>query len=84
MLQLAHIPLLHRFAKIARSDRGEGMRNSLQLRHFERDDVSNHQPHDCLLNRIFRRRSEKTPKLRVTGLCAGNLPMTGESPAQSQ
>ena len=31
--------------------------------------VSNHQPHDCLLNRLFRRKSKKTSKLRVTGLC---------------
>ena len=30
------------------------------------DGVSNHQPHDCLLNRSFRRRSKKTAKLRVT------------------
>ena len=35
---------------------------SLQWRHNERDGVSNHQPHDCLLNRLFRRRSKKTPK----------------------
>ena len=26
-------------------------------------------PHHCLLNRLFRRRSKKTSKLRVTGLC---------------
>ena len=38
--------------------------------------------YDCLLNRSFRRRSKKTSKLRVTGLCAGNSPMTGEFPAQ--
>ena len=44
--------------------------------------ISNHQPHDCLLNRLFRRRSKKTPKLRLTGLCAGNSPGTGEFPAQ--
>ena len=44
----------------------------LQWRHNERDRVSDHQPHDCLLNRLFRRRSTKTSKLRVTGLCAGN------------
>ena len=50
--------------------------------HNGRDSVSNHQPHDCLLNRLFRRRSKKTSKLRVTGLCAGNSPETGESPAQ--
>ena len=36
----------------------------------------------CLLNRLFRRRSKKTSKLRVTGLCAGNLPVTSEFPAQ--
>ena len=40
---------------------------SLQWRHNERDGVSKHQPHDCLLNRIFKRRSKKTSKLRVTG-----------------
>ena len=31
---------------------------------------------------LFRRRSRKTSKLRVTGLCAGNSPGTGEFPAQ--
>ena len=41
-----------------------------------------YQPHHCLLNRPFRRRSKKTLKLRVTGLCAGNSPVTGEFPAQ--
>ena len=45
---------------------------SLQWRHNERNGVSNHQPHDCLPNGLFRRRSRKTSKLRVTGLCAGN------------
>ena len=55
---------------------------SLRWRHNGHDGVSNHQPHDCLLNRLFRRRSEKTSKLRVTGLCAGNSPGTGEFPAQ--
>ena len=55
---------------------------ALQWRHNGRDGVSNHQPHDCLLNRLFRRRSNKTPKLRVTGLCAGKSPVTGEFPAQ--
>ena len=44
--------------------------------------VSNHQHHDCLLNRLFRRRTKETSKLRVTGLCAGNSPVTGEFPAQ--
>ena len=44
--------------------------------------ASNHQSHDCLLYRLFRRRSKKTSKLCVTGLCAGNSPGTGEFPAQ--
>ena len=41
----------------------------LHWRHNGRDSVSNHPPHHCLLNRLFRRRSKKTSKLRVTGLC---------------
>ena len=53
-----------------------------QWRHNERDGVSNHQRRDCLLNRLFSRRWQKTSKLRVTGLCAGNSPVTGEFPAQ--
>ena len=44
------------------------------------DGVSDHQPHNCLLNLLFRRRSKKTSKLCVTGLCAGNSPGTGEFP----
>ena len=47
---------------------------SLQWRHNDHDGVSNHQPHGCLPNRLFRCRSKKTSKLRVTGLCAGNSP----------
>ena len=42
----------------------------------------NPKPHDCLLNRLFRRRSKEISKLRVTGLCAGNSPVTDEFPAQ--
>ena len=66
------------------SNRQLSMRIRLTLlwRHNGRDSVSNHQPHDCLLNRLFRRRSKKTSKLRVTGLCVGNSPGTGEFPAQ--
>ena len=55
---------------------------SLQWSHNGRDSVSNHQPHECLLNRLFRRKSKKTSKLRDTGLCAGNSPGTGEFPTQ--
>ena len=43
---------------------------SLQWRHNWCDGASNHQPHDCLLNRLFKRRPKKASKLRVTGLCA--------------
>ena len=55
---------------------------ALQWRHNVRDGVFDHQPHDCLLSRLFRRRSKKTSKLCVTGLCAGNSPVTGEFPTQ--
>ena len=53
---------------------------TLRWRHNDHDSVSNHQPHGCLLNRLFRRRSKKTPKLRVTGLCVGNSPGPVNSP----
>ena len=52
----------------------------LPWRHNDHDGVSNHQPHGCLLNRLFRRRSKKTSKLRVTGLCVGNSPGPVNSP----
>ena len=56
---------------------------TLQWRHNGGDGrVSNHQPHHCLLNRLFGRRSKKASELRVTGLCAGNSQVTGEFPAQ--
>ena len=54
----------------------------LRWRHNDHAGVSNHQPPGCLLNRLFRRKSKKTSKLRVTGLCAGNSPGTGEFSAQ--
>ena len=57
-------------------------RSALRWRHNDHAGVSNHQPHGCLLNRLFRRKSKKISKLRVTGLCAGNSPGTGEFPAQ--
>ena len=53
---------------------------ALQWRHSERNGVSTHQPYHCLLNSLFSRRSEKTSKLCVTGLCVGNSPVTGEFP----
>ena len=51
-------------------------------RHNGRDGISNHQPHHCLPNRLFRCRSKETSKLCVTALCAGNSPGTDEFPAQ--
>ena len=54
----------------------------LQWRHNGHDDVSNHQPHDCLLSSLFERRSKNRSKLRVTVLCEGNSPVTSEFPAQ--
>ena len=57
-------------------------RKTLRWRHNVCDGVSNHQPHGCLLNSLFWRRSKKTSKFRVTGLCLGNSPWVGEFPAQ--
>ena len=51
---------------------------ALQWRDNEQDGVLNHQPHNCLLNRLIRRQSKKTSKLRVTGLCV----VTGEFQSQ--
>ena len=42
--------------------------HTICTRHNGLDGVSNHQPYDYLLSRLFRRRSKKTSKLRVTGL----------------
>ena len=61
---------------------GSNTYSALQWRHNGRDSVSNHQPLVSLLSRLFRRRTKKTSRLRVTGLCAGNSPTTGEFPAQ--
>ena len=57
-------------------------KDTLQWHPNGRDGASNHQRLDCLLNRLFRRRSKGTPKLRVTGLCVGNAPVTSVIPAQ--
>ena len=46
---------------------------TLQWSHNGCDSVSNHQHHDCWLNRLFRRKSKKTSKLRVTGLCVRGI-----------
>ena len=46
------------------------------------DGVSNHHSHHSLHKRSFRYRSKEASKLHVTGLCAGNSPVTGKFPAQ--
>ena len=53
---------------------------SLLWRHNGRYGISNPQPRDCLLSRLFRHRSKKTSKPRVTGLSAGNSPVTKVNP----
>ena len=53
----------------------------LQWCHNECDGLSNHWNLDGLLNRLSRCRSKKTSKLCVTGLCEGNIPVTGEFPS---
>ena len=50
--------------------------------HNECQSVSNHRRLYCLINRLFWRRSNKTSKLWVTGLCEGNPPVTGGFPSQ--
>ena len=55
---------------------------ALLWRHNEHEGVSNHQPHDGLFNRLFKAHIKWISKLRVTGLCAENSPITGEFPAQ--
>ena len=54
---------------------------SLQWRRNECDGDLNHQRLDCLLNRLFRRRSKKI-WFRITGLCEGNSPVTGDFPTK--
>ena len=39
-----------------------------------------HQPDGYLLNRLFRRKSKKTSKLRVTGLCVGPVKSPHKGP----
>ena len=54
----------------------------LQWRHNGCDGVSNHQPRYFLFKRLFKAQIKETSKIRVTGLCVGKSPGTGEFPAQ--
>ena len=56
--------------------------DSLQWRHNEHDGFSNHRHLGGSIKRLFRWRSKKTSKLRVTGLCEGKSSVTGELPLQ--
>ena len=74
--------VLYVFQSVKNNARVALISQPLQWRHNGHDDVSNHQPQHYLLNRLVGRGSKKTSKLRVTGLCAGNWPVTGEFLAQ--
>ena len=62
--------------------RPSGVKESPLWHHNRCDGVSNQGRLDCLLNRLFGRRSKKTSKLCVTVLCEGNPPVTGGFPSQ--
>ena len=54
----------------------------LQWHHNEHDSISDNRHLDCLLSRLFRRRSNKTSKLQFTGLFGWNPSWTGRFPSQ--
>ena len=64
------------FKLVSSNLRESGYDDTAEWRQNERDGVSNYRRLDCLLNCSFRRRSKNTPKLRVTGPCEGNSPVT--------
>ena len=53
------------------------------IRHDDRYGASNHRHSDHLLNRLFRRRSKKTSKLRVIGPATGRFPSQMASSAEN-
>ena len=63
-------------------DMQEFSKLTLQWRNNECNVVSNYQRLDCLLNRLFMRKSKKTSNPRVTGIYEGTSPVTGKIPAQ--
>ena len=65
---LVSIPVITLVPVVVTSSRNY---NSLQWRHNGHDSFSNHQPPNCLLNRLFMHRSKKTSKFRVTGFVWG-------------
>ena len=81
LFQIGTIRRITRY-KLVQSCRISTARATIRWRHNEHNSDSNHQCLDCVLNRLFRRRSKKTSKLRVTGLCEGNSLAAIEFPAQ--
>ena len=81
-MTLIYDPMWFHQATIGNGDIFASVGITLLWRRNGHGGVANHQPHHCLLNRLFGCRSKKTLKLRVTGRCAGNSPGTGEFPAQ--
>ena len=59
-------------------------RKPLQWRHNGPDGVSNHQRLDCLLNRLFRRKSIKTSLLRLLAFVRGIYRLPVNSPHKGQ
>ena len=55
---------------------------ALQWLYNERDGISNDRRLDSLLNCLLRHRLKKTSKLRITGLCEENPPVTSVFPSQ--
>ena len=55
---------------------------SLHWRHNDHGGVSNHQPHGCLLNSLFRHRSKENTKAPCHWPLCGEFTGNGEFPAQ--
>ena len=77
---LAFVRGIHRWQRASNAEnvsiwwRHLGPNYALQWPHHELNDVSSHRRQDCLLKRLLRRSSKKTPKLRIT---RHSPPMTG-------
>ena len=76
---------VHQFVEIYRNGkviRVTTLVITLLCHHNGGNGISNHQPHNSLLNRFFGHRSMKTSKLHVTGLSARNSLVTGKFSTQ--
>ena len=79
---LLSIILLRRLLRWRHTNCPTKSSESWKWRHNERDAVSNHQPNDCLLNRVLKAQIREPSKFRASGLWEGNSPVTGEFPTQ--